>query len=179
MSEVAAAEGVKRAGERGAVAVEFALVLPLLAMLMFGIVTFGLAYNDHLALTNAVREASRFGATAVNEATWAPSVIDRAQAVYLNGSRSLSDSEICAQLLEQKTAASPGGSQETKQQTLSCAVSGPPDVPDGVQPGECIVRVWAATPAKLNIVLASWDITIGARSLSYYERTPCVPPATP
>lgn len=46
-------------GDRGAVAVEFALVLPLLVLLVFGIVEFGRGYNAKIALTSAVREGVR------------------------------------------------------------------------------------------------------------------------
>jgi Flp pilus assembly protein TadG len=47
------------ADERGVVAVEFALVLPLLVTLVFGIVQFGLALNTKLTLTHAAREGAR------------------------------------------------------------------------------------------------------------------------
>jgi len=42
-------------------AVEFALVLPLLLILMFGIVEFGLAWYSKQVLTNASREGARAG----------------------------------------------------------------------------------------------------------------------
>lgn len=45
--------------ERGAVAVEFVLVLPLLILLVFGIVEFGRGYNAKVTLTHAAREAVR------------------------------------------------------------------------------------------------------------------------
>ena len=48
--------------ERGAVAVEFALILPLLVMLVFGIVDFGRAYNAQITLTQAAREGARMAA---------------------------------------------------------------------------------------------------------------------
>ena len=51
--------------ESGAVAVEFALILPILVMLLLGVTTTGLVYSDHLAITNAAREGGRFG-SAVN-----------------------------------------------------------------------------------------------------------------
>ena len=44
---------------RGAAAVEFALVMPILIMLLFGIIEFGRAYNAKLTLANAAREAAR------------------------------------------------------------------------------------------------------------------------
>jgi Flp pilus assembly protein TadG len=48
--------------ERGAVAVEMAVVLPLLLMLLLGIVEFGRAYNVQISLTQAAREGARFAA---------------------------------------------------------------------------------------------------------------------
>lgn len=45
--------------ERGAAAVEFALILPVLVILVFGIVEFGRAYNATVTLTHAVREGVR------------------------------------------------------------------------------------------------------------------------
>lgn len=45
--------------ERGAAAVELALVLPFLLLLICGIVDFGRAYNAQLTLTHAAREATR------------------------------------------------------------------------------------------------------------------------
>ena len=48
--------------ERGAVVVEFALVLPLLVIFVFGIVEFGRAYNAKIQLTSAVREGARAAA---------------------------------------------------------------------------------------------------------------------
>ena len=47
--------------EKGASAVEFALVLPLLLTLLFGTVEFGLLMYDKAVLTNACREGARFG----------------------------------------------------------------------------------------------------------------------
>ena len=38
---------------------EFALVLPILALLLFGIVQFGLVFNNYLTLTDAVRSGAR------------------------------------------------------------------------------------------------------------------------
>lgn len=45
--------------ERGSAAVEFAIVLPVLLMLVMGIIEFGHAYNAQLTLTQAAREGVR------------------------------------------------------------------------------------------------------------------------
>ena len=45
--------------ERGAAAVEFALVLPLLLLLLLGIVEFGRVYNAQMQLTAAARDGAR------------------------------------------------------------------------------------------------------------------------
>ena len=49
----------KSNSERGAAAVELALVLPMLVVLVFGIIEFGRAYNAKLHLSAAVREGAR------------------------------------------------------------------------------------------------------------------------
>jgi Flp pilus assembly protein TadG len=46
---------------RGAVAVDFALVLPILLAIFLGIFEFGLALYDKAVITNASREAARMG----------------------------------------------------------------------------------------------------------------------
>jgi Flp pilus assembly protein TadG len=43
---------------------EFALVLPLLALLLFGVIQFGIAFNNYITLTDAVRAGARKGAVA-------------------------------------------------------------------------------------------------------------------
>lgn len=71
----------------GASAVEFALVLPILVILLFGIFTVGMAYNVKLVANHAARDAARFGATlhiqdanddGVMDQSWFEDVRDRA-----------------------------------------------------------------------------------------------------
>ena len=48
-------------GERGAATVEFALVSSLLFLIMFGILQYGLYFNDALSARQGVREGARQG----------------------------------------------------------------------------------------------------------------------
>jgi Flp pilus assembly protein TadG len=48
-----------RRDEEGQTLVEFALVLPILALLLFGVIQFGIVFNNYLTLTDAVRAGAR------------------------------------------------------------------------------------------------------------------------
>ena len=50
--------------ERGATAVEFALILPLFALFVFGTVEFGMAFTNMNSLRNGAREGARSGIVA-------------------------------------------------------------------------------------------------------------------
>ncbi|WP_372698876.1 TadE/TadG family type IV pilus assembly protein [Arthrobacter sp. JSM 101049] len=50
---------MERKNERGAAAVELAIVLPVLLLILMGIIEFGHAYNAQLTLTQAAREGVR------------------------------------------------------------------------------------------------------------------------
>src|SRR5437868_13503743 len=61
----------RRRGDRGASAVEFALVSPLLFTLLFGIIDYGLYFADALSVQQGVSDAAReatlsVGSTAAN-----------------------------------------------------------------------------------------------------------------
>ena len=50
-----------RLGERGASAVEFAIIVPLLLVIIFGTIDFALLLHDKSLITNASREGARAG----------------------------------------------------------------------------------------------------------------------
>lgn len=49
----------RNSDDRGVAAVEFALVLPVLVILLLGIVEFGRVFNVQISLSNAAREGAR------------------------------------------------------------------------------------------------------------------------
>ncbi|WP_244288008.1 TadE/TadG family type IV pilus assembly protein [Cryobacterium flavum] len=68
-------------GERGAAAVEFALVLPILIILIFFIIEFGRLYNIQISITGAAREGAR--SMAIHN------VVDDAKTATLNAAPSV------------------------------------------------------------------------------------------
>jgi Flp pilus assembly protein TadG len=73
-------------GDRGAVVVEFALVLPVLMMLLLGVVSGATAWNQSQSLGQGSRVAGRYAATlpvpaaAEDQEEWLDDVMDRAVA---------------------------------------------------------------------------------------------------
>ena len=55
--------------ERGQGLVEFALILPLVVLMFFGIIQFGFTLGGHIALVNAVREATRYASASAPNST--------------------------------------------------------------------------------------------------------------
>lgn len=94
----------RRTNERGASLVEFALVAPLLFMILFGVITGGLALSHKLDLSTATREAARYGATlpdnefGTNGAKWASQVAQQAVS-QSGGALNVSGAHICVALV--------------------------------------------------------------------------------
>jgi Flp pilus assembly protein TadG len=67
----------RRKREQGQTMTEFALVLPLLALLLFGVIQFGIAFHQYVTLTDAVRAGARQGAVGRHVSNPAALVEDR------------------------------------------------------------------------------------------------------
>lgn len=154
--------------ERGAVAVEFALVLPILIVLLLGTITTGLSLSNAVAATNAVREGARFGATAdaaTAPATWAANVVDRTQDSQFDDPNG--ETYVCVQLLRlpsTQVVEACGGTPPP----ATVVVPYPP-APTGVS-GACVVRVRAARPYTINAVFNQWDDWMVDGAVARYER---------
>jgi Flp pilus assembly protein TadG len=66
--------------QRGAAAIEFALVLPILIMLVYGIYQFGVGYNLKVSLTAAAREGARAAAVGEDD----PEAVTRAAVTVID-----------------------------------------------------------------------------------------------
>jgi Flp pilus assembly protein TadG len=79
--------------ERGAAAVEFALVLPLLLVILLGIIDFGLYFYNDLQLTHVARDAARY--LSVDNVSAANTTIDNAILISTSlTSRSVTPSDV-------------------------------------------------------------------------------------
>ena len=84
--------GRPREDDRGAIVVEFALILPILLILLFGIIEFGRAYNTQIALQGAAREGARALALG-NSATDAVKVVRSGVAISVSSTSSCPDGD--------------------------------------------------------------------------------------
>lgn len=160
----------RRRQDRGAVAVEFALVLPLLLALLMGIVTAGLGYNRVLGVADGVREGARFGATTVSGASWGSTVQGQTMsltALNISGQPDVvTSSMVCAQLVK---------TPSTIVSSSSCSLAtAAPANPAGVVDGTCLVKVWAEIPVEFNmVVFGTYTPTVKRQSVTLYERGTC------
>ena len=53
-------------GQKGVAAIEFAIILPFLVLLVFGGIEFGVMFYNKQVLTNATREGARAGITGID-----------------------------------------------------------------------------------------------------------------
>lgn len=82
--------------ERGAAAVEFALVAPILLAILLGTIEFGRAYNIQISLTHAAREAARYMAVHKDWEDAATEGVGAAPSVDLDPSHFTTSTENCA-----------------------------------------------------------------------------------
>lgn len=167
-----------RRGEDGAAAVEFALVLPILVIVVLGIVTGGLSYSNAIGVQNAVREGARFGATGdVSQLSWTSDVIARVRGTQFDDGTTAADSStsVCVQLFKAPATVTKWecsiGQDGGPPLTPPASATAEPAVPTNLTAGTCVVRVLAARRFEINGGLTSWDGTLVRGATAMYERT--------
>lgn len=162
--------------ERGAALVEFAVIIPLLLVIMLGIITGGIGLNRNISLNNAAREGARYGATLPIDGdmtVWLNSVADVA---IDSATGDLDDGEagreICVAFVH------PAGSDPTDQTTrlvvneagLRTVTIGNLCHADGRPNDERRVQVDVARSTELEVVIWSRDIILEGTSTARFER---------
>jgi Flp pilus assembly pilin Flp len=147
----------------GASAVEFAILLPVLLVLIFGTIYGAALYNSQQTLTHAAREGARFAATLPREAfpsdaAWQGEVVNRAAGV-LDTDRPISPGEvsICVRFYEEA-----GGSFDNG--ATACPA---PSTPGGMQGPR--VEVSATRGSSLELGVRSIPLTLSASAVARYE----------
>lgn len=170
---------VFRGWEDGAALVEFAIVLPLLLIVVFGIISFGLIFNDKLSLTDGAREAGRFGATlpVTNFASpgdpmqqWLDAIASRAVADAAGSlDAGVPNRTICVAYVHPLGTA---GVDKTRQRFESGGVVVYPFEPcfdDGRPDDERRVQVRVGRDTDLEAIFFSSTITLTADSVTRFE----------
>lgn len=162
--------------ERGVTIVEFALLAPLLFMLLFGTLTGGVAISERLSLSHAGREAARYGSTLPDNqfgvglgAQWAGAVANVARD-RASGNLNVSGTTICVALVSGTpgtvvTPVSPG----TPYFYSSAGGAAAPCFNDGGTDGQKRVQVLISRPASIEAVLFTQHITLTASADGRFE----------
>lgn len=161
--------------ERGEVMVEFALLLPVLIMMLLGTITVGLSYNRSNSLNNGARESARYGATLPvgdDLSAWLNSVADVAIASTTGDlTASAPDQELCIAYVY------PDGTEGNDQTVAVIEIGGSRSIATGVtcfedgRPGdERRVQVSMHRTSDFQTGAFTKTINLNAQSVTRYER---------
>ena len=162
---------IRRArGERGASLVEFALVVPLLLMIVFGAFSGAVAFNNKQDIVYAAREGARYGATVPQSQctptancggkTWAQLV----QAVVVERSDGeIKASEVCAALVSGSPGTVASAPFTTKADGTSC-------YNDANGGAGARVQVSVSHAGSLNAVFLVIPLTTSSQATAHFEQ---------
>lgn len=160
--------------ERGASLVEFALVLPLIMMIVLGLVSAGVAYNLKITLTHAAREAARYAAILpTNGATnaWLDAIETR---LLADAAGSLDAGQPGASYCIAYVDGSRAGSEtkhidETSFPLTPSADWCFDDERDALGENEWRVQIQVGRDTDFNALFFSHTISVGTNAVSRYE----------
>ena len=158
--------------EHGVAVVEFALIVPVLTMLVFGLITGGLAINQKQQMTHATREGARFASTVpanqtFTSGTWASNIRDL---IVDRSDGSLTAPDVCVALVEGSPGAvvSPASSYSTAGQPCISGQTFPIATGD---PGRR-VQVTAKRKVRVEWVLGATDALLSTVATARSETRP-------
>lgn len=162
-------ESRRKRRERGASLVEFALILPVLVMLILGMITSGIALSHQNSLENAAREGVRFGAvnpvgTGSEDAYVTQVLTEVVEAATGDLAASVAGRYVCVAYIDTEgaifraraTSGSPSNDTGTP-----CFIDGR---------GEERVQVLVRRDDAIDTVFYSHPLTLESRAVTRYER---------
>ena len=163
--------------QEGASALEFALVLPILILVLFGAISFGLAFNAKMQLSHAARESVRFAATLpvpADSDDWFKDVANRAIGTAAGSARVSDDAmAICIALIPESGPIRAMNMQGSAAYTTSdeLVVNGSDSssacFPDNLTGDRVQVRIRRGT--ELSAVFFTKSITLAEQGVARYE----------
>lgn len=165
--------------QAGAAAVEFALLFPLFVLIVFGIVDMGFAFNQKINLTQATREASRYGATlSVLASHKTGSTLDGTVTTWLESVQqvvlSAGGSDLDASRPNRYVCVAYISTTDSVTQSLTLGTGGPssssPCYSDGRSDDR--VQVVVRSDTALDFLLFGGSITVGSESVTHFEAVP-------
>lgn len=164
-----------RTDERGASLVEFALVLPVFFMLLLGMFTGGVAYNRKMVMTQATREAARYGATLpLASYPTTDAWLDAVAAVAVASAENELGSSVPGHTLCVAYVFQPGSPVSTTRRrhqvgTLLLTRDGGTCFADGRPPSEARVQVVAERASTLEALVFAHNLTLRSQAVARYE----------
>lgn len=168
-------EALRQGRERGAQLIEFALILPILLSLLFGIVTGGLAFSQKLSLDNAARETARFAATLPVDgdlSAWLDQIADVAISTSTGSlDVGVAGREICvAYVFPDGTDVDDRTTRVTEDAAGVRTQSAQPCVVDTRPADERRVQVLVERESDLIVFYFTRSITLDSQSIARFER---------
>lgn len=148
----------RRAGQRGAVAVETALVTPVLLAVLLGIIEVPMLIRDHVAVTSASRTGARVAAAAPDAGSCLPNPADETPCPA-NGAPNFA--QIAADAVARNGTALPARSiqhilvYKANSNGYPGALASMPDSCAGVT--SCVAYRWSETAGAFRYSSGSWD----------------------
>lgn len=160
-----AAPSRRCSADRGAAIAEFALLLPLLIVIMLGTITTGLVLNDDLQLNHSTRDAARYGAAVPEDelfssGTWATNVRDVAVARF---GGDLTASDVCVALVVGTTPVPLSADHTTDGGGAACFDDSTAGISD------TRVQISASMPALIETGLFTFSLTLNTDTVSMHE----------
>jgi Flp pilus assembly protein TadG len=150
-------------GERGAALVEFALILPLLAMIVFGSLTAGLAYQEKQDLLQIAREGARYGATLPSGTTgWATAI---QSLVEDRSTENIAPGDICVALVtgsDGTLAGVSGHYVNTFNTNNTCFAQTSSDIGERVQ-------VAVRGTSEIQAIVYTWSVDLAGKATAKFE----------